>query len=393
MFRVLCDLTGSSKNIAFVWSPTYTNWNVTQIKATWALICELSHIVINIKSTPHPKFWVWELSAAFLILLLLKKEYFTNWGFQVQHRQGDPGGNWSCRLLGLRPLHRCQVTAFFTPNSWSKKFCPLTHWLALLINPQPLWKRDGCVGPPGEVELQGSEPWQPDGLLDSPERPQPAHCWPVHLHLRSQVWPVFPFPPFLCLLRTQVWGDPCQAQPRLAAGPEEHSADWLRCSWCKQAFSVQCQRRTLRVPGLNEPPHGPRGPPQGQRWLPENIRGDPSSDPVTRLVGGPEMFVESSSMINLTCLVAWTAKPPDKVSAPGSNSRWKTFSGCLAPQWLGGHLQRTQDRGLPHHWQVRGRKGLMTILEKKLCNFQVTTVSLLLQRATLQDSGNYTCRC
>ena len=42
------------------------------------------------------------------------------------------------------------------------------------------------------------------------------------------------------------------------------------------------------------------------------------SDPVTRLVGGPEMFVESSSMINLTCLVAWTAKPPDKVSlSPG----------------------------------------------------------------------------
>ena len=28
------------------------------------------------------------------------------------------------------------------------------------------------------------------------------------------------------------------------------------------------------------------------------------------------MFVESSSMINLTCLVAWTAKPPDKVSLP-----------------------------------------------------------------------------
>ena len=28
------------------------------------------------------------------------------------------------------------------------------------------------------------------------------------------------------------------------------------------------------------------------------------------------MFVESSSMINLTCLVAWTAKPPDKVTLP-----------------------------------------------------------------------------
>ena len=79
------------------------------------------------------------------------------------------------------------------------------------------------------------------------------------------------------------------------------------------------------------------------------------SDPVTRLVGGPEMFVESSSMINLTCLVAWTAKPPDKVSSPPGELHF-TFSGGLAPQWIRGHLQRTQDRRLSHHWQVGGRK-------------------------------------
>ena len=44
------------------------------------------------------------------------------------------------------------------------------------------------------------------------------------------------------------------------------------------------------------------------------------------------MFVESSSMINLTCLVAWTAKPPDKVSLPPGDQK----PGELARQvvWL-----------------------------------------------------------
>ena len=36
-------------------------------------------------------------------------------------------------------------------------------------------------------------------------------------------------------------------------------------------------------------------------------------DPVTEILGGPETFVELSSMINLTCVVSWTARPPDKV--------------------------------------------------------------------------------
>jgi len=84
-------------------------------------------------------------------------------------------------------------------------------------------------------------------------------------------------------------------------------------------------------------------------------------DPVTRLVGGPEMFVESSSMINLTCLVAWTAKPPDKVV------------------WLHNGSEVTYNGP---------RTGVSLIIDKS----EVTTVTLLLQRATSVDSGSYTCR-
>jgi len=84
-------------------------------------------------------------------------------------------------------------------------------------------------------------------------------------------------------------------------------------------------------------------------------------DPVTRLVGGPEMFVESSSMINLTCLVSWTAKPPDKVV------------------WLHNGSEVTYNGP---------RTGVSLIIDKS----EVTTVTLLLQRATSVDSGSYTCR-
>ena len=67
------------------------------------------------------------------------------------------------------------------------------------MNPplQPFWKRDGGVGAPGEVELQGSEPRQPDGLLDPAARPQPPHRRAVHLHLGPQVRPPSLFHLFL----------------------------------------------------------------------------------------------------------------------------------------------------------------------------------------------------
>ena len=88
-------------------------------------VWELSHIA-KMKLTSQPKvlsartlgdFWAPDTP--------LSKEYFTKWEFQVQHRPGYPGGNWSCRLVGLWPLHRCQVTAsIYTPISSTKS----TKW-------------------------------------------------------------------------------------------------------------------------------------------------------------------------------------------------------------------------------------------------------------------------
>lgn len=84
-------------------------------------------------------------------------------------------------------------------------------------------------------------------------------------------------------------------------------------------------------------------------------------DPVTRMLGGTEMFVEMASMINLTCLIAWTARPPDSVLWFHNGSE-VTYNGP--------------------------RPGVSLIVDKS----EVTTVSLLLQLASPEDSGSYTCR-
>ena len=85
------------------------------------------------------------------------------------------------------------------------------------------------------------------------------------------------------------------------------------------------------------------------------------SDPATLLLGGPEMFVESSSMINLTCVISWTSSPPSHIA------------------WY--HNQTKLSFRGP-------RPGVSLIVDKS----EVTTVSLLLQLATLTDSGEYACR-
>ena len=86
-----------------------------------------------------------------------------------------------------------------------------------------------------------------------------------------------------------------------------------------------------------------------------------SADPATLLLGGPEMFVESSSMINLTCVVSWTTSPPSHIAWYHNNTKL-TFRGP--------------------------RPGVSLIVDKS----EVTTVSLLLQTARLQDSGVYACK-
>ena len=118
---------------------------------------------------------------------------------------------------------------------------------------------------------------------------------------------------------------------------------------------------------------------------------------MTRLVGGPEMFVESSSMINLTCLVAWTAKPPDKVSlSPGDQQ-----PGELAQVvWLHNGSEVTYNGPRTGVSLITDKSEVENACTKKtqmscvliLETFKVTTVTLLLQRATNVDSGSYTCR-
>ena len=37
------------------------------------------------------------------------------------------------------------------------------------------------------------------------------------------------------------------------------------------------------------------------------------ADPRTHIIGGPDMFVDVGSMVNLSCVVAFTERPPEKV--------------------------------------------------------------------------------
>ena len=85
------------------------------------------------------------------------------------------------------------------------------------------------------------------------------------------------------------------------------------------------------------------------------------SDPQTTLLGGPEMYLDTRSMVNLTCVISWTVSSPHTVI------------------WYHNHTKIT----------FRGpRTGVSILVDKS----EVTTVSLLLQTATVDDSGLYECR-
>ena len=72
------------------------------------------------------------------------------------------------------------------------------------------------------------------------------------------------------------------------------------------------------------------------------------------------MFLDTSSMVNLTCVISWTLSSPRTVT------------------WYHNHTQLT----------FRGpRTGVSIIVDKS----EVTTVSLLLQTASVEDSGLYEC--
>ena len=98
--------------------------------------------------------------------------------------------------------------------------------------------------------------------------------------------------------------------------------DWLTQVLWARTLSLWRKAQDLTSARCRQAPTWPTWSTSGSEVTWPNL--EILSDPVTRLVGGPEMFVESSSMINLTCLVAWTAKPPDKVenSPPRCKITW-----------------------------------------------------------------------
>ncbi|XP_076169759.1 neurotrimin isoform X1 [Ptiloglossa arizonensis] len=83
-------------------------------------------------------------------------------------------------------------------------------------------------------------------------------------------------------------------------------------------------------------------------------------EPVTSIVGEPEMFINKGSTMNLTCVVRHSPEPPTAI------------------YW-------THDREVINYDSPRG--GVSVITEKG----EVTTSYLLVQRAQPADSGQYTC--
>ena len=72
------------------------------------------------------------------------------------------------------------------------------------------------------------------------------------------------------------------------------------------------------------------------------------------------MFLDTSSMVNLTCIISWTISSPNTVT------------------WYHNHTKLT----------IRGpRTGVSILVDKS----EVTTVSLILQTASQADSGLYEC--
>lgn len=83
-------------------------------------------------------------------------------------------------------------------------------------------------------------------------------------------------------------------------------------------------------------------------------------EPSSYIIGGPDLFVDVGSMVNISCVVLNTDKPPDTV------------------KWLHGDEEIS----------FRGpRNGVSVITEKA----ERTSINLLMQDANAADSGFYTC--
>lgn len=84
------------------------------------------------------------------------------------------------------------------------------------------------------------------------------------------------------------------------------------------------------------------------------------SEPITEISGGPDLFINEGSTINLTCLVKYSPEPP--------------------PTMVWSHNSQVINFDSP-------RGGVSLVTEKGA----TTTSRLLIQKAVQADSGTYTC--
>ncbi|KAF5299311.1 hypothetical protein FQA39_LY02484 [Lamprigera yunnana] len=84
------------------------------------------------------------------------------------------------------------------------------------------------------------------------------------------------------------------------------------------------------------------------------------TEPITEILGGPDLFINQGSTINLTCLVQYAPEPP--------------------PVMLWSH------NSVPINFDSP-RGGISLVTEKG----PTTTSRLLIQKASQSDSGTYTC--
>nr|XP_022904053.1 zwei Ig domain protein zig-8-like [Onthophagus taurus] len=83
-------------------------------------------------------------------------------------------------------------------------------------------------------------------------------------------------------------------------------------------------------------------------------------EPITTLLGGPEMYINKGSTMNLTCIIKHSPEPPQTIT------------------WTHNSMEINYDSP---------RGGVNVITEKG----EITVSYLLVQRATESDSGKYTC--
>ncbi|KAI4488516.1 hypothetical protein M0802_011556 [Mischocyttarus mexicanus] len=108
-------------------------------------------------------------------------------------------------------------------------------------------------------------------------------------------------------------------------------------------------------------------------------------EPVTEITGGPDLFINIDSTINLTCLVRYAPEPPSTII--WSHNRQNVFECVLiAPKRKFSFFPLVLSLSQAINFDSP-RGGISLITEKG----PVTSSRLLIQKAIQEDSGLYTC--